>query len=80
VPGYKFLLPTTAQYNSVKQLYGMRITLSVSVPGIRIERDSFVTVQGSDTFVRFSCQIGLTVTHNMTAFWNLTLCSLVPIC
>jgi hypothetical protein len=51
----------------------------MSVLGITIERGCFVTVQGDEITQRFSCQVGLTVMRNMTAFWDLTLCSSIPI-
>ena len=40
------------------------------VLGVRIERGCFVTVQGGKTILRFPCQVGLTVTRNMAAFWD----------
>ena len=52
----------------------------ISVLGITIQRGCFVTVQGDKITLRFPCQVGLTVMRNMTAFWDLTLCSSIPNC
>jgi hypothetical protein len=50
------------------------------MPGITIDTAAFVTVQGGETVLRFSCEGGLTVTRNRTAFWGLALSRLPPIC
>lgn len=38
-----------------------------------------MTAQGGEITLRFPCQVGLMVMRNMTAFWDLTLCSSILI-
>jgi len=65
--------------NRKERFSGKKGNIKISVLGITIERGCFMIAQGGEITLPFPCQVGLMVMRNMTAFWDLTLCSSIPI-
>jgi hypothetical protein len=65
--------------NGMERFSGKKGNNKIAVLGTAIERGCFVTAQGGEITLSFPCQVGLMVMRNVTAVWDLTLCSSIPI-